>query len=336
MKPDEANRLIFAALDIPAEYKKLGVKFSAAEPNANGFQACHAIDRTDSNPSAAVNVRTGYYVDLGPGGASMSLWDFTAKHGKHADWQAARRHYAEKTGVNPGKGGGRSGRNPNQEIIVEKWNDTLVGIWCTTKPPIITEAVRAAGGVLAKYPAKSKTHTVVALPIYGPQLVADEPIGWVVWQSGGRPLPVWNKAGQVTRTVKMKTVAGSRSGLMGRDALAKLAADPQERLIWKVEGPSDMLALWSIMSPAERDRDLVVCNSGGATENISPEIAALFIGHRVNVLHDADQAGEVGAAKWLAALAPLAAEVRQVRLPYEVKQDHGKDLRDWLAEKVLQ
>lgn len=336
MKPAEANAAILAALDIPTEYRALGVEFAATEPNSNGFLACRAIDREDRNPSAAINLRTGYYVDLGPGGKSLSLWDFAVQYGGRAglslpDWKEARKHYAQKASVDLGSTG-RPTTNPNEQIVPEPWNEALAALWCARKPPITTEAVRAAGGLLARYPAKSQAHSVVALPVFGPHLIASEPVGWVVWHLGGRPLPVWGKDGKVLRTVKMKSVAGSRSGLMGRHSLALLAADPTPRLVWKVEGPSDMMALCSVMTPDERARDAVICNSQGATEDVAPWIVDLLAGHRVNVLHDADQAGEIGAAKWLEALAPVC-EVRQVKLPYEVTDAHGKDLRDWVTEE---
>jgi hypothetical protein len=335
-KHDEANRLILASLDVAAEYGGLGVEITGQQPNAKGWLACRAVGREDRNPSAAVNVQTGYYVDLGAGengvGQSCSLWDFAARVGRFVDWREARKHYAKLAGVELR---GRPAKNPNDEIVPQPWNETLAALWCRTKPPITTEALRAAGGILARYPAKSQAHQVVALPVYGPRLVETDPIGWVVWHAGGRDLPVYGKGGEVVRMVKMKTVAGSQSGLMGFHALARLAMGGADiRLIWKVEGPTDLMALWSAIPPDRRENELVVCNSGGAVEDVRPEIAEVFCGCRVWVVHDADRAGEAGAAKWLAALVPVATEVKQVRLPGEVKESKGVDLRDHLAAEA--
>ena len=330
---DDATREILATLDIAAEYRALGVEITGREPNAAGWLACRAVGREDVNPSAAINVQSGYYVDLGGNGTTLSLWDFATQHdnGTHIDWKAARKHYAGKANVTLARG--RSVKNPNQEIVPQFWNETLAAIWCQTKPPVTVESLRAAGGILARYPAKHQTHPVIAVPVFGPQLVEADPIGWVVWHAGGRPLPVWGKGGEVVRTVKMKTVAGSQSGLMGRHALAVLAVDPTPKTIWKVEGPTDLMAAWSIIPPEKRSTDLVVCNSGGANENIRPEICEIFTGHRVFVLHDADRPGEAGAAKWVESLGRVASEVKQVRLPYPIEDSRGKDLREWTVEE---
>jgi len=328
---EEATAAILTAIDVVAVYRSLGLDVTKVEPNGKGFLSCRAIGREDKNPSAAINVSTGYYIDKGGQGASMSLWDFAAEHGPHDDWKAARKHYANEAGVSL-ETRGRPKRNPSNEIVIEPWLDIHVKLWCRLKPPITPEAVRAAGCKLARHPAKSKAHLVLAMPIYGPMLTAADPIGYVIWQTGGRPLPIWNKQGKVQSTVKIKTVAGSRSGLMGQTALSALATSSESYVIWKVEGPSDMLALWSVMSPEERETDLVICNSGGATENISSETALLFGGHDVRILHDADQAGEVGAAKWIQAITPFATKCCQIRLPYPVLPAKGQDLRDWLAE----
>jgi len=327
---DETNREILAALDVLAEYRGLGVDITGTQPNAGGWVACRAVGREDRVPSAAVNIRSGYYTDLGGNGRTLSLWDFAAAHGSYTDWREARRSFAAKAGVILGRG--RPTKDPSSEIVLQPWVDSLAALWCLTKPPVSVDALQAAGGILARYPAKSQAHPVVAVPVYGPRLIEEPPCGWVVWHAGGRELPVYGKQGEVVRRVKMKTVAGSQSGLMGRHALARLSIDPTPKVIWKVEGPTDLMALWQIIPSEQRDRHLVVCNSGGSTENIRPEIAEVFAGHVVYVLHDADKPGEIGAAKWCEALVNAAAGVRQVRLPFEVVVSHGKDFRDWANE----
>jgi hypothetical protein len=93
------NREILGKLDIPAEYRALGVRFSASTPTSNGWLACHARDREDRNPSAAVHVVSGTYVDKGGEGLKLGLWEFAARFGTFRDWKDARRHYADKAGV---------------------------------------------------------------------------------------------------------------------------------------------------------------------------------------------------------------------------------------------
>lgn len=324
------NSEILAALNIREEYQALGLEITGSQPSSKGWLECRAIGREDNNPSAAIHIGTGYYVDLGGEGEPCSLWDFAVKHGPHAGWREARKHYATKAGVTLGRG--RPKKDPRTELIERPWNEILLQIWCRTKPGVTLEALRANGGMLAGYPAKSQAHQVVAMPIFGPRLVEGPPCGWMVWHSGGRPLPKYDKQGKPRGTAKMKMVAGSQSGLMGQHGLARLAVDSGEKLIWKTEGPTDMLALWALIPPDKRNEHLVVCNSAGTIEDVRPEIAVVFTGHRVRLVHDADEPGEVGIAKWMKALQPVAKEVRQVQLPFEIVKDHGKDLRDWINE----
>jgi len=330
---EQRNADILGALNIQAEYRALGVEIVGSQPNAKGWLQCRAIDREDRNPSAAVNVSSGYYVDLGGGGSAISFWDFAAQYGPHADWQAARKHYADRTGVQLGKG--RRPKKVSESLAWQDWNDMLVSLWVRHKPGVTLEAVKMAGGRLARYPAKSKLFQVVALPVFGSLGINAEPVNWVFWHSAGRNLPRWDKkSGIVVDTVKMKSVYGASSGLMGFHALARLAADDgSQRIIWKTAGPTDMMALWSLIPPERRDTDLVLCNSHGENQNVTPEMAAAFTGHDVRIVHDADVTGEAGAAKWLEALAPITAQVRHVRLPYPIVESHGKDLRDWIQER---
>lgn len=135
--------------------------------------------------------------------------------------------------------------------------------------------------------------------------------------------------------------------------------------IWKCEGPSDVLTLIAKIqeSEAENERNdevsngsdigsgdnagdlrgrifdplspaqIVLTNANGSTERPA-KFTWLFerlAGHSVNVIHDADQPGQVGAATWATAFATLAGETRNVQLPYAIEPTHGNDLRDWLT-----
>jgi len=335
---DAVNSAIMDGIDVPAEYRALGLEVVGTHPNGNDWIACRAMGRQDRNPSAAINVRTGRYRDLGGEGDSLSLWDFAVKHGAFGDWQEARRHFAAKAGVKLPRG--RPPADPAEHIEFQPWNEALVGLWCRTKPGITPEAVRAAGGRLAQY---RKRHPVIALPIYGPMVLDADPVGWVLYHAGGRNLPVFHKGGEKTYK-KMKMTFGSRPGLMGRDALRAIADverrrespdSPFDPIVWKTEGPSDLLALWAAMSAEARSSHLVVCNGNGAFETPADWMLAVFAGRRVVVLHDADKPGEAGAEKWCRWMLggdAAAREVRHVRLPYEIAETHGKDLRDWLAD----
>lgn len=340
----DVERRILERLDLRAEFAALGVEIVGSTPGPKGYVECHAMGRDDRTPSAGVNLETGRYKDFGGDGESLSFWDFCAAHGNFANWRAAREHFAAKTGealpAPPGKGKSDKHRakTPAEQLHWLTWNAAQVALWARHKPGVTVEAVELAGGRLAKY---ADRYVVVCLPAWGKELLDADPTGYVVWNISGKSLPVYSKgSASPTKNVKMKTVAGSQSGLMNRFALARLAqarlaaTTAKESLtVWKVEGPSDAMALQARIPAELRDIHLVVTNSGGANEHPTAAIAELFDGQRVFVLHDADRAGEEGAARhWLPGLAPHAAELRHVRLPYEVVPDHGKDLRDWLND----
>lgn len=99
---------IMAGLDILAEFRALGVRFVREGFNATGWAPCHAIDREDENPSAAVNSK-GLYVDRGNGGVHTDLIDFAVKFGSFGQWTDSLKHYSEKAGVEVGRIGKKSG-----------------------------------------------------------------------------------------------------------------------------------------------------------------------------------------------------------------------------------
>lgn len=316
------------ALDIRVEYQALGVNINGHDPNADGWITCHAVGREDRTPSAAVNVQTGRYRDLGGQGLSLSLWDFAATFGKFSNWREAREEYARKAGVKLPSG--RPAADPAEHLDFRPWNEALVALWCLKKPGVTPEAVRLAGGRLARYRGQ---YNVIAIPVFGAGGVDAEPVGWALYNTTGKELPVFQKGGAEPRWVKVKTTAGSQPGMMGLVGLARLADESAAvDHAWKTEGPSDMLALLSAIPPDLRDRHPVTCNANGSTENPKPAMLAPFAGRSACVIHDADEAGERGGSKWAAWLAGPAAEVRHVRLPYDVQPAHGKDLRDWICD----
>lgn len=105
----------------------------------------------------------------------------------------------------------------------------------------------------------------------------------------------------------------------------------QQKRIYKTEGPTDLLALISL---GLHDNETACCNAFGAGENPAKLtwLDSVFSGRDVVVIHDADRAGRDGAETWAGHLACIADSCRNVRLPYEESETHGKDLRDWVAD----
>lgn len=226
-------------------------------------------------------------------------------------------------GVKPTKNNRkRKEADPEEHLVFRDWNEILVALWCDRKPPITPEAVRLVGGRLATYRDQWQ---VIALPVRSPTDPDAVPIGWVIYPLNGKTLPVYQANGSVT-WVKIKTLPGTQPGLIGHMTGGQK--------IVKTEGPSDALTL---LSQCVVDGEDIVCNVHGAKEDPRklPGWVDYITGKNVVVVHDADKAGEEGATAvgdrpgWATFSAIHAASCRRARLPYDLTEDHGKDLRDY-------
>ncbi|NDF13049.1 MAG: hypothetical protein EB060_09600 [Proteobacteria bacterium] len=330
---DEARLEILSKVDVEAEYIRWGCRI-AGEPGGDGWQSCYSMGRDESTPSAGINVgdgpHRGRYRDFGSSGndSSLSFFFAAATFGGIASAREAVKHYADVTGVKLPESDDPMNWESQVEFI--PWADHRPKIFASNKPPIVGEAIQRMGGVQGNWPRKSKDpQTVYAFPIYGPQLLQADPIGWVVMQAFGKKLVVYQGKGKHPKEEKTHTLKGSRSGLMNRFALERLA---DAEVIWKVEGVSDCLTLESIIPEDLRGKHIVITNSAGATERPKESFAKLFAGKTVYVLHDADKPGQAGAVVWSAILAEKGAITKNIQLPYTITETHGKDVRDWVNE----
>lgn len=294
---------------------------------------CRAIGRDDKSPSAAICVATGpqrgRYRDLGGNGDSLGLFDFAAKYGTFGNWEEARRHYGKQAGL-LNKFPKKDQERPEDKVAIsDSWNRVIVRGLLKAYPGITEESVLACGGKLAKYPAKSpQPRYVVAWPAYGPGGCDGEVRGFVVQAADGGKIEIFKGAGNPTDPVKRATIGNS--GLVGRHGLKHLE---NAELVWKVEGISDLLSLQAAIPLELREKHVVITNAGGTHETyLVKEVASMFAGKKVAILHDCDVPGQQGAGNWISALASISDSVRNVVLPFDVSEDHGKDLRDWFNE----
>lgn len=355
--PQEINTEILSKLDVLAEYRALGVRTSG-QVRQSGMISCYAWGRDDARPSAYINVRTGIYGDSGgdnTGHGTCSLWDFAVKVGKYPDWKEARKAYAAKVGVAIGKERKPAGTDWREKLELQPWstpgNDVFVKVWCAKhKPGVTIEAIQAAGGVLAYHPCWVDRKTgelhrgrnqVVAIPCYGPYLLDADPVAYVIWDINGNPFdtsPRDHPKDQPRLLSKMISVGPTAGTVMGLSSLM-LLSDPERRknvqLVWKVEGPADMLALWAALPPELREIVAIITNASGAAADVHPHQAKLLAGLRLAVCGDCDEAGQVGASKWLRSVEGLTIESRKVILPWEILRAHGKDVRDFLTGEPL-
>jgi len=98
-------------------------------------------------------------------------------------------------------------------------------------------------------------------------------------------------------------------------------------------GMSDVLAMQEFIPIELRETHLAVTNAGGTHETwLVSEVAPMFAGKKVGLLHDCDIPGQQGAGKWIGQLSPVSESVRNVLLPFEIAESHGKDIRNWINE----
>jgi len=326
----EVNQEILDRIDLEAEYKSMGLDIRGG-PSSDGWASCKVFKSDERSPSAGVNLtgehpHRGRYKCFTGECENLSFFEFCVRAGRFPDWKEARNHFRQQLGIKAPTG---KKKPPQEKLVFRDYNENLVRSWCTHKPPIVPWAVRIAGGQITGYPATTQKFTCVAIPVFGPHGADDDPVGYQIYNKSGRTLPVFQGKGQPARQVKIKTVEGSEAGWMNRYALGNLAT---AEIVWKVEGPADMLALQSIIPAELLTKHLVVTNSSGTGGLLSDEHLDLLAGKVVYVLHDCDHDGQAGGSKWAEALSYICPEVRHVRLPYEIEPNHGKDLRDWLIE----
>ncbi len=175
---------------------------------------------------------------------------------------------------------------------------------------------------------------MLALPAYGPKLLQTDPVAWVLYNLTGKELEIYRGADKPADRVKMVSCGPTSGTLMNLQALYLLSDSEKSaavEVVWKVAGPSDMLTLLAAIPAELRERHVVATNASGESGSVHDCVAGMFAGRVAFVVHDADQTGEIGAAKWMKALRGVAIESRHVHLPYEVVVKHGMDLRDWLT-----
>lgn len=237
----------------------------------------------------------------------------------------AVRQVADWLGVAPSKGGDA---DPAKDLRWIPWSSKLAAHFCAAKKPIIEEALLLAGARMARY---KNQFTVIAIPIIGQTLDVSKPVGWAIYNYNAAPLPKWNKDGEIVGQVKVKITYGSKPGLVGVHAIERIGVVGLPELAWKVEGITDLLAMLSIMPVDVRERHLVLTNANGSNE--TPRWPATTLAPLNSlVIHDSDVPGQTGAVTWtkqIAAQNPSGVTTKNVLLPYDIEEKHGKDLRDF-------
>jgi P4 family phage/plasmid primase-like protien len=205
----------------------------------------------------------------------------------------------------------------------------LVAIWCSRKQPIDISALSKCN---AKYGVYRSRDAIIGIPILNED---SQEVGYAVYNATGGTLEYYPAGldGPIEFLKIKNCINKGESGWMGRYL-------PGEGLVVKTEGPTDMLALLTIAP----DDVSIICNPHGSTETPTPWMVSRLTGRKVWTVHDCDVAGQEGATYvenanklrpgWSVAFAAHAAESRNIVLPYEIVDSHGKDLRDWIREQL--
>lgn len=217
--------------------------------------------------------------------------------------------------------------DPAKDLESIPWSSQLVAFLLRKKPGLTEEGLLQSGATMKRY----KSFTVVCWPIIGSSLDPEKPVGYAMIDAMGGKLPTWDQKGNVTGHKKVKITYGSEPGIIGTDAVDKIKAEGFVKQAWKVEGITDMVAIQGLK---HRPGDHVVLTNSNGAKHCEGWIASLLagVGCPVNVIHDADQPGEDGSIIWTQKLVQQDADVTAVKLPYEVVEDHGSDVRDWVCE----
>lgn len=91
----DRNEVLDAVADKVGLARSWGLR-TVGRPSERGWQPCHAFDRPDTSPSAAIHVQTGCYVDRGGDGRTLAYPDLMAAMGHAHDWKDALERLAQR------------------------------------------------------------------------------------------------------------------------------------------------------------------------------------------------------------------------------------------------
>lgn len=159
-----------------------------------------------------------------------------------------------------------------------------------------------------------------------PKGQSDLCIGWPVYGKGGKITGyrrrLWSNLPIGKNGERALSAKGSKAGIIGQ--LTDLVAVDKVIIC---EGETDMVAVIGALNDSAV---AVVSPSNGAGQTPPVWFADELEGKEVVIIYDRDKPGDAGSKKWAKALCGKAVEVKRVELPYELKEDHGSDVRDYL------
>lgn len=220
----------------------------------------------------------------------------------------------------------------HERVKIKPLNLTLAALWASNKPPITVEALQRLEAKSATYRTGRQSYECIALPIWGKNYNSKDvqPVGWILYNAMGHDLVQYRLINDEWTPSLSKTVLapGSQPGILGD---RKQLSSSSIKQLWKLEGGTDLLSFYSI--PDVPNDVSAFTNSSGCNQKPFAWLRGVVKGKSVFVLHDSDEPGQIGAARWYEAIQNMGVSKCGIaRLPYPLTPDHGKDLRDYLAE----
>lgn len=321
------------ALNVKEYLESNGVEFTGGH-NKDGWAECRAVSREDKKPSAAVNLFSGYYKDLG-GGPSYPFFHLLVHLGAYPSFQAAVEGVATDLKLKSQMPKTRKGLSFWSKLkFLKSWNDSFV-TGMAKELSISVDTVKLTGVKLAN----TDTGDLAAcMPVFCPtNLFESQQVGFVLKNARGGTIKHYRGKGAPEASLSNKSI-----GSGGMLNLHTFQVWDQCETVFKVEGVSDMLTLQEKIPADLRSKYVVTTNSDGCDASQTPwSFSHHFAGKNVVVVHDADEPGQFGgekekrggAQRWMdAALAGKCASATNLQLPYEIAEKKGKDLRDWFNE----
>lgn len=222
----------------------------------------------------------------------------------------------------------KKGKKEKKEFKPEvtAWKQGLIPLFLMRNPGITERGLELSGVVFGKY----QKQTALMFKVFDEDLKTI--CGYVAMSPTSKYIGVFNPETEQTTLERKACVGGSKSGLVGEESIRLISAGGIVETIWKVEGPTDLAALISIIPEEDWGKHVVITASTGAKK--VPAGAAQFLTNAqgVCVIGDCDDTGKKGAERWAREIARAGGKARIVELPYEFSESNGKDIRDFIME----
>jgi hypothetical protein len=212
-------------------------------------------------------------------------------------------------------------KNPHEKVQLYEWRPGYIPFFCKENKGITERGLLLSGICFGKH-----RHNVCLLfKVFSAEDLTTLN-GYVAMSAMSSHLKLWN--GECVVPERKVSVGGTKSGLIGEEAIKLLAAGGIVETVWKTEGPTDLAALCSIIPPDQWGKHVAITSSAGA-KNV-PDGASQFLARAKNVfvVADRDKDGIDGANLWAGDIVACGGNAKVIHLP----EGDWKDVRKFISE----